>query len=234
VSLLVVAAWQTGSAGGEEVPPGGAEFIRAVAPCACDARRCYSAIRPPGAHAKFFETKTTDCWGERGRVGHAHQQPNKEMSMSSTVTLGRRLVPLEHVAFVEPFDATGSARIKTQKPFQARVVLLDRESMLTEETLDVFAGKHGFRRLSEDGIAVNPAVRFSVEAFEPAEGFTPSKLYRSRLLWRDLDGEPQSKLLLTEPEALLAIAVRGEGEPAVSVSPGGRSRRLQASSFRPS
>jgi hypothetical protein len=139
---------------------------------------------------------------------------NEEMPMSSTVTIGRRLIPIEHVAFVEPFDVASQARIKTEKPFQTRVVLLDRESVLAEEALDAFAGKHRFRRLSEDGIAVNPEVRFSVEAFEPAEGFSPTKPYRSRLLWRDRDGQTQSKLLLSDPETVLAVAVLGETPPA--------------------
>lgn len=153
--------------------------------------------------------------------------------MSTIVTIGRRLVPLEHVAFVEPFDPSSQARIQSEKPFQTRVVLIDRESVLTEEALDAFAGTHGLRRLSEDGIAVNPLVRFSVEAFEPMEGFNPTKHYKSRLLWRDLDGDTQSKLLVTEPENLLAAAVRRGGEVSASPSAGIRSRRLQASSMRP-
>lgn len=153
--------------------------------------------------------------------------------MSNTITLGRRLIPVEHVAYVEPFDPTGAQRLQSERTFQTRVVLLDRESVLTEEALDAFAGKHGLKRLEADGIAVNPLVRFSVEAFEPMEGFNPPKPYKSRLLWRDLDGDTQSKLLVTEPEALLAAAVRREGEASVSTSVGSRSRRLQASSLRP-
>jgi len=139
--------------------------------------------------------------------------------MSNTVTISRRLVPLEHIAFVEPFDPAAQTRIQTGRPFQARVVLVDRDSVLTEEAPDAFAEKHGFRRLSEDSIVVNPGVRFSVEAFEPAEGFNPTKPYRSRLLWRDRNGEIQSKLLLTAPETVLAIAVRGESESVTSSPP---------------
>ena len=69
--------------------------------------------------------------------------------------------------------------------------------------------------LAEDSVGTNPAVRFSVETFEATEGFQPSKPYRSRLLWRDLEGNTQSKLLLSAPEAVLAIAVKGEA-PAAS------------------
>jgi hypothetical protein len=159
----------------------------------------------------------------------------KEIAMSVTVTVGKRLIPLEHIALIEPFDAAAQAKLEIDRPFQARIVLIDRESVLTEEALAAFAGKHGFRVLSEEGIATNPAIRFSVEAFEPAEGFKPTKPYRSRLLWRDRDGQAQSKLLLAGPETVLAVVVRGGTEPsATGPSSGiGKSRRLQASGFRP-
>jgi hypothetical protein len=119
--------------------------------------------------------------------------------MTTTITIGRRLVPLEHIALIEPFDAAAQTRMQSDRPFQARVVMIDRESVLTEEPLAAFAEKHRFRVLNDDGIATNPAVHFSVEAFEPAEEFKPAKPYRSRLLWRDQDGQMQSKLLLAPP-----------------------------------
>jgi hypothetical protein len=72
--------------------------------------------------------------------------------------------------------------------------------------------------LDEDGLAANPAIHFGVESFEPAEGFTPSKPYRSRLLWRDFDGDMQSKLLLSAPETVLAIVVKGN-RPAEDEKP---------------
>jgi hypothetical protein len=155
--------------------------------------------------------------------------------MSNTVTVGRRLIPFEHIAFVEPFDPATQTRLQSGRPFQARIVLIDRDSVLTEEAPDAFAERQGFRRLSEDGIVVNPMVHFSVEAFEAAEGFNPTKPYRTRLLWRDRDGEIQSKLLLTSPETVLAVAVRGGEEVSASApsSNGGRSRRFQASSLKP-
>jgi hypothetical protein len=154
--------------------------------------------------------------------------------MDTTVTVGKRLIPIEQIALIEPFDAAAQAKLQTERPFQARIVLVDRESVLTEEALAAFAEKHAFRLLREDGIATSPAVRFSVEAFEPAEGFKPTKPYRSRLLWRDQDGQLQSKLLLAEPETVLSVVVRGAPEPSTaSTSVTGRSRRPQASSFRP-
>lgn len=162
---------------------------------------------------------------------------NKEMPMNATVTIGRRLVPLEHIALVEPFDLAAQTRIKSERPFQARIVLIDRESILTEEAPAAFAGKHGFRALSEDGIATNPAIHFTVASFEPSEGFAPAKPYRSRLSWRDQDGQAQSKLLLAAPETVLAVVVRGGGEPSAAAMPaktaGRRRNRRRESDLTP-
>ena len=69
-------------------------------------------------------------------------------------------------------------------------------------------------RLPDDNVATNPAVRFRVETFEPSEGFQPRKPYQSRLKWRDQDGNEQSKLLLTKPETVIAVVLRGEAAPA--------------------
>jgi hypothetical protein len=130
--------------------------------------------------------------------------------MTDTVTLGKKLIPLDHIAFIEPYEAPAEPRIRTERDFKARVVLVDRESALTEETSEQFAETHGFRMLEEDAVATNPAVHFRVESFAPGEGFEPRKPYLSRLLWRDHDGNQQSKLLLSEPAVVLRVAVRGE------------------------
>jgi hypothetical protein len=129
---------------------------------------------------------------------------------TATLTIGRRLIPSEHVALVEPFEPSPNGQFQTTREFFARVVLLNRESVLIEQTPQAFAEAQGFRLLRDDRVATNPMIHFRVETFEPAEGFTPSKAYASRLLWRDLDGNEQSKLLLSLPEDVLATAVRGE------------------------
>src|SRR5262245_20014588 len=102
--------------------------------------------------------------------------------MSTTVTIGKRLIPLEHIALLEPFDPATQPKMQSDRPFQTRVVLINRESVLTEEALDAFAERYGFQKVSDDGVATNPAVLFNVEAFEPQEGFTPKKPYLSRLM----------------------------------------------------
>jgi hypothetical protein len=53
--------------------------------------------------------------------------------------------------------------------------------VLTEDTVEVFAEANKFRRLPDDNVATNPAVRFRVETFEPSEGFIPRKPFQSRL-----------------------------------------------------
>jgi hypothetical protein len=129
--------------------------------------------------------------------------------MSNTITVGKRLIPKEQIAFVEPYDAGANPKFQTSREYQARLVMLNRESVLAGETPQAFAAANSFRMLQMDGVATNPAVHFRVESFAPAEGFTPGKAYATRLLWRDLDGNDQSKLLLSEPETVLAVAVRG-------------------------
>jgi hypothetical protein len=131
----------------------------------------------------------------------------------TVITIGKRLIPVEQIAVIEPYDPAANPRIKTERQFQARVMLIDRDSVLTEDTPEAFAEANGFRMLAEDRIALNPAVAFFVETFEPTEGFQPTKPYATRLRWRDRDGEIQSKLLLTKPETVLAVAVKGERDP---------------------
>ena len=132
------------------------------------------------------------------------------------IAIGRKRFPIEEIALVEPFEppAEPSPRFTSDKDFKARVVLIDRYNVLTEDTVEAFAEANKFRRLPDDNVATNPAVRFRVETFEPSEGFTPRKPYQSRLKWRDQDGNEQSKLLLTKPETVIAVILRGEAAPA--------------------
>jgi hypothetical protein len=139
--------------------------------------------------------------------------------MQNIVTLGRRLVPIEQIAFVEPFDPAANPEFKPEKAYKARVVLLNRDSVLTEDTPQTFVKAHRFRMLSDDAVATNPAITFKVETFAPNEGFKPAKPYATRLMWRDQDGNEQSKLLLSKPETVIAVSVRGEAEPVDAETP---------------
>lgn len=152
--------------------------------------------------------------------------------MSHTVTVGRRLIPLEQIALVEPFEPSPDNPLRTDREFKSRIVLLNRDSVLAETEVAPFTKEHGFRFLAEDGVATNPTVHLSVEAFAPTEGFQPSKPYQSRLVWRDFEGNTQSKLLLSAPEQVLALAVRGEEPEPESPEDGSRSIQKTNSTSR--
>ena len=132
--------------------------------------------------------------------------------MQNVITIGNKHLPIEQIAYVEPFDPAANTEFKPEKPFKARVVLLNRETVLTESTPQEFAEAHGFRLLSEDNVATNSAVTFRVEIFESTDGFKPAKPYLTRLKWRDPEGNDRYKLLLTKPETVIAVALRGESE----------------------
>jgi hypothetical protein len=135
-----------------------------------------------------------------------------EKIMTAVVHTSKHLIPVERIALFEPFVMPAEPPFQSSKDFKGRILLLDKMSVLTEETPEELAEANGFRLIPTDRVATNPAIPFSVETFTPVENFQPSKPYVSRLTWRDGDGNVQSKLLLTSPEVVLAISVRGEIE----------------------
>jgi hypothetical protein len=138
-----------------------------------------------------------------------------ENQQQNIIAIGRKRFPVEEIALIEPYEPRPEPPqpFTSDKDFKSRVVLIDRYNVLTEETVEAFAEAHNFRRLPDDNVATNPAVHFHVETFEPSENFQPRKPYRSRLKWRDHDGNEQSKLLLTEPEIVIGVVLRGETPP---------------------
>lgn len=154
--------------------------------------------------------------------------------MENVIRIAKHLIPIEQIALVEPFIAPTDPPLRTEKEFKARIVRIDRISVLSEQTPEEFAKENGFRLIVAERVATNPALAFRVERFEPTEDFQPARPFQSRLLWNSADGSTNSKLLLSSPEKVLAIAVRGEPDPdfdAVSEDhvserpPRGRSRR---------
>ena len=130
------------------------------------------------------------------------------------ITIGKRLVPAEQVAFVEPFDPSSSnPEFKPEKNFKGRVLLLNREIVLTEQTPQEFAAEHDLHLFAEDSVAVNRAIHFKIETFEPTETFKPLRPYQTRLKWSDLAGDEQSKLLVTAPETVIAEILNAKTEP---------------------
>jgi hypothetical protein len=152
------------------------------------------------------------------------------------VTVGKKLVPIQQVAFVELFDASANPDFKPEKDYKGRIVMLNRDIVLTEQTPEAFATEHELHLFTEDGVAVNRAIVFRVETFEPTESFNPTKLYKTRLKWRDLADAEQSKLLVTPPETVIAELLQAKVDLArtprrPSKKPGrGRngSRRMEA------
>jgi len=130
--------------------------------------------------------------------------------MQDVITIGRELVPVAQIAYIEAFEPPADGQFKPEKPYKSRVVLLNRETVLTETAPQEFAEANGFRLLPEDNVATNPAITFRVESFAPTEEFNPAKSYQTRLMWRGPDGNSHSKLLLSKPEMVIAIALRGE------------------------
>lgn len=64
--------------------------------------------------------------------------------MKNVITLGKRLLPIEQIALVEPFDPSSNPDFKPEKDFKARVVLLNRDTVLTETSPQEFAAAQGF------------------------------------------------------------------------------------------
>jgi hypothetical protein len=124
--------------------------------------------------------------------------------MNNIVTIGKRLIPVEQIAYVEPFDPAANPDFKPEKSYKARVVLQDRDAVLTEQTSREFAEAHELHLFAEDEVAVNRSITFKIETFEPTDNFNPTKPYRTRLKWSDASGADQSKLLVTPPETVIA------------------------------
>jgi hypothetical protein len=139
----------------------------------------------------------------------------EEIAMQNIITVGEEYVPVEQIAYIEPFEPPANGQFKSDKPWKGRVVLLNRESVLTEDTPHEFAEANEFRFLPEDNVATNPIIPFRVRRFKPTEDFNPGKPFQTQLSWRDQDGNSRRKLLLTKPEMVIAIALRGETEPGV-------------------
>src|SRR5258708_7794222 len=130
--------------------------------------------------------------------------------MQNVITIGRELIPVEQIAYVEQF---APRPIGNSDPTSPTRPLLNRETVLPEIAPPDVAEAQGFRLPPEDNVAPNPMVIFRVRSFEPTGDFNPPKPYQTRLMWRAPDGNSYSKLLLTKPEIVIAIVVRGETEP---------------------
>ena len=78
--------------------------------------------------------------------------------MQNIITVGEEYVPVEQMAYIEPLEPPANGQFKSDKPWKGRVVLLNRESVLTEDTPHDFAEANEFRFLPEDNVATNPMI----------------------------------------------------------------------------
>jgi len=136
--------------------------------------------------------------------------------MLNPITVGKRLIPLEQVAFVERYEPRETGGIQSSRTFHSRLVLTNRDSTLLEETPQQFANQYGFRFIEADDLCINRLVYYAVETFSSDEDFSPSKAYLTRLRWKD-NGAEHSKLLVTPPEAVLAAIT--ENSPKQELPP---------------
>jgi hypothetical protein len=120
------------------------------------------------------------------------------------LTIGKRLISTDQIALVEPFDPKANPEFRPEKDFKARIILLNRNAVLTEHTVAAFAEEHELHLLKDDDVAIKRGVFFKVESFTPSEKFNPIKPYLTRLKWVDPTGTDQSKPLVMSPEAVMA------------------------------
>ena len=58
------------------------------------------------------------------------------------------------------------------------MVLINRDIVLTEQTVPDFAAEHGLNLLEEDGVAINRTILYSVEKFELREGIHTAEAFQ--------------------------------------------------------
>jgi hypothetical protein len=130
--------------------------------------------------------------------------------MENIITVGQHHLAIGQVACVEPFDASAQREdFRSDKPYRSRIVLLNRDTHLSEDTPEAFVTRYGFLFLAEDETAFNPGLFYKVSSFTPTATFNPRKPFKTGVEWTDAFGEKQRKLLLTQPEIVLATLVRG-------------------------
>jgi hypothetical protein len=148
-----------------------------------------------------------------GQTGVCFALSTKEHPMTDTIQVAKRILPVEQIALIEPFVRVEGAELRSTKEFKARIILLNKDSILSLDTPEQLAKAHAFRIIIADRVATNPAVGYWVEIFEPVESFQSARPFRTRLLWRGPDRMAHSKLLVASPETVLAVAVRGDRDP---------------------
>jgi hypothetical protein len=74
--------------------------------------------------------------------------------MTNTIQVAKRIVPVEQIALIEPYVPVEGGQLRSAREFKARIILLSRDSVLTEDTPEHLANAHAFRMISADQVAV--------------------------------------------------------------------------------
>jgi hypothetical protein len=109
-----------------------------------------------------------------------------ENQPQNIIAIGRKRFPIEEIALVEPFElpAEQPPRFTSDKEFRARVVLIDRYNVLTEDTVEAFAEANKFPAArqcrDQPGRAVSGRDLRALGGFSAAQTLSvPSQMARS-------------------------------------------------------
>ena len=125
------------------------------------------------------------------------------------LTIGKRLISLDQIAYVEPFDPAANPEFKPDKNFKARLVLLNRDVVLTESSPKEFSDANGFHLLEEDNVAVSPSLATNAVPRTTLNipSVTINGVMRNLLINKPLI-KPTSR-----PTSSAAIIANGQGTP---------------------
>jgi hypothetical protein len=109
--------------------------------------------------------------------------PHGDCHAQNIIIIEREHVPVEQIAYIEPFETPANGQFKPEKAYKGRVVLINRETVLTEDTPQAFAEANEFRLLPEDNVATvtSGAKLTEKQRFEFAEVWCPGEC---RFRWR--------------------------------------------------
>lgn len=87
------------------------------------------------------------------------------------ITIGKKLVAVEQLAFVEPFDLLANPEFRPEENYKGRIVMLNRDIVLTEQTPQEFATEHELHLFTEDML---PSIGPSCSGSRPSNRPRPS------------------------------------------------------------
>lgn len=93
--------------------------------------------------------------------------------MANVITLGKRLLPVEQIALVEPFAPSSNPNFKPEKEFKARIVLLSRGKFSSRRRRRI-----SLRRTPSGAILLAVRPVFLFRSSEPSVRFVLHRSFR--------------------------------------------------------